>query len=236
MKTTTTIMDIIQAGLINAGHNEFLNKINGVLQITNHSDEFTFILKIQHYDDDVRAVVDSDIFGGFKFSSSAADLFFKRMFISRFLDRQINTQTLDLFRHHLISYCLANDSYVTMLYDNIEDYYLGTHNSSSDNTSATSNNSTTTNEATGGNNSAERDLPQDNVNLDLHADTTDYANTNSIFRSFDNSNSINDSSGTANSHSDGTDYNFDVGTLNMLKYQWTSLLDDFDAKLFLQIW
>ena len=216
MKTTASLMDIIQSELINNGLNEFVNKVDGTPQIISNNDKFTYIRKVAQYDEDVQAVVDRTFFMNFKFKNDTTDSFFKRSFITRFLDRQIGNQTVDLFANHLVSFSILNEAYIDNLVTNFEKYLNGDSNTETKNT---------TNEKDG-HNDANITLPQDNVSLDLTKDTADYADTNDIYRAFA------DTVATGNNHSNG--YNADV--LDKMAEQWDNLMYRFDKKLFLQIW
>ena len=216
MKTTASLMDIIQTELINNGLNEFVNKVDGVAQITKNDDKFTFIRKVAQYDEDVQAVVDRTFFMNFKFKNDTTDLFFKRSFLTRFLDRQIGNQTVDLFANHLVSFSILNEAFIDNLVMNFEKYLNGDSNTDTKNT---------TNEKDG-HNDANITLPQDNVSLDLTKNTADYADTNDIYRAFV------DTVATGNNHSNS--YNADV--LDKMAEQWDNLMYRFDRKLFLQIW
>lgn len=216
MKTTASLMDIIQTELINNGLNEFVNKVDGVTQITKNDDKFTFIRKVAQYDGDVQAVVNRTLFMNFKFKNETTDLFFKRSFITRFLDRQIANQTVDLFANHLVSFSILNEAFIDNLVMNFEKYLNGDSSTDTKNTS---------NEKDG-HNDANITLPQDNVSLDLTKNTADYADTNDIYRAFA------DTVATGNNHSNG--YNTDV--LDKMAEQWDNLMYRFDRKLFLQIW
>lgn len=216
MKTTASLMDMIQTELINNGLNEFVNKIDGTEQITLHDDKFTFIRKVAQYDEDVQKVVNRMFFMNFQLANKQADLFFKHSFVTRFLDREIANQTVDLFANHLVGQYITDEVFITNLYENMEKYLSGDTNNDTKNET----------NSKGGNNSADIDLPQDNVNLDLHADTADYANENRIYRDF------NDVVATGNTH--GNTFNTDV--LDKISYQWDNLFSKYDEKLFLQIW
>lgn len=216
MKTTASLMDIIQTELINNGLNEFVNKVDGVTQITRNDDQFTFIRKVAQYDDDVKAVVDRTFFMNFKFKNDTTDLFFKRSFVTRFLDRQIGNQTVDLFANHLVSFSILNEAFIDNLVMNFEKYLNGDSSSDTNNTTNTKD----------GHNDANITLPQDNVSLDLTNNTADYADTNDIYRAFS------DTVANGNNHSNS--YNADV--LDKMAEQWDNLMYRFDRKLFLQIW
>lgn len=216
MKTTASLMDIIQAELVNNGINEIVNKIDGVTKITTNDDRFAFIRKVAQYDEDVQAVVNHTFFMDFKFKNPTTDLFFKRSFITRFLDRQIGNQTVDLFANHLVSFSILNEAFIDNLVMNFEKYLNGDSSADTKNTS---------NEKDG-HNDANITLPQDNVSLDLTKNTANYADTNDIYRAFA------DTVATGNNHSNS--YNTDV--LDKMAEQWDNLMYRFDKKLFLQIW
>ena len=232
MKTTASLMDIIQTELINNGLNEFVNKVDGVTQITKNDDKFTFIRKVAQYDDDVQAVVNHAIFMNFSLENKQADLFFKKSFINRFVDREIGTQTLELFTNHLIGQYITDEHFITNLFLNMDKYFINNSDSSGNTTSVTDNNSDTSN--LDGYNRANVDLPQDEVSLDLHKDTIDYANQNDINRGFSNQKYNNHNNVTTTNSSQTASYNADV--LDKLNVQWDNLFNKYDRKLFLQIW
>lgn len=256
MKTTASLMDIIQTELINNGLNEFVNKVDGVPQITKNDDKFTFIRKVAQYDDDVQTVVNRTFFMNFKFQNAKADLFFKRSFITRFLDRQIGNQTVDLFANHLVGQMITDEPFIINLYENMDKYLISYNdntnvnntNSISDvkNENETNSNATSNSDTHDGFNRANADLPQDNTDLDLNKNSVDYANNTDVNRGYNNnkSNTVNNEQGNTktntisndktNSSGNATSYNADV--LDKLNVQWDNLFNKYDKKLFLQVW
>ena len=256
MKTTASLMDIIQTELINNGLNEFVNKVDGATQITRNDDRFTFIRKVAQYDDDVQAVVNRTFFMNFKLQNDKADLFFKRSFITRFLDREIANQTVDLFANHLVGQMITDEPFIINLYENMDKYLISYNdNTNVNNTDSisdvkneneTNSNATSNSDTHDGFNRANADLPQDNTDLDLNKNSVDYANNTDVNRGYNNnkSNTVNNeqvntksntvSNDKTNSSGNATSYNADV--LDKLNVQWDNLFNKYDKKLFLQIW
>lgn len=232
MKTTASLMDMIQTGLINNGLNEFVNKIDGTEQITLHNDKFTFIRKVAQYDEDVQQVVNKMFFMNFKLANPQADLFFKHSFVSRFLDREIANQTVDLFANHLVGQLITDEPFITNLYENMEKY-LNNYSENMSESNTNSKNNTNSN-SFDGYNRANADLPQDNINLDLTKNSIDYANETNINRGFNKNNS--DTSNNEDSNSKGISTSYNAEILDKINLQWDNLYKKYDKKLFLQVW
>lgn len=211
-KTTTTIFELIKQEMINKGLNEFVNKVDGITQLTFQSDKFAFIKKINHYDEDVQAIVSTKLFGTFMFDNLDVDLKFKRAFVNRFMDREIGRQTVEAFSSQLVTMTLQNEVRITELFLNLAKYYEGESTSSN-----------AKNDLSGAN-TGEAQLPQDDVQMDLKADTMNYADTNRITRAFDKSD--------ANTKSNS----FNPDAFDKLNQQMEKLFNDFDRKCFLQTW
>lgn len=249
MKTTTTLMEIVTSELINAGFNEFSfttqdAKGRPIQQLFRTDDRFTFIRKLARYDDDIDKAVDKAFFFNQKLNNIEADKYFKHMFITKFMDRQIGPQTVETFGSHLTSLMLQYEPYITELFTNVNNYYHDEKFSISDNT--TKNNGTSKSDTTStiddhsGTNSVNRDLPQDNATLDLTSDEVTFANTNDVSRSFNKNTANNSQAGettnAATSNTTGNTYGYNVDTLQKLRDAWSELLDKFDAQLFIQTW
>ncbi len=207
VQITTTIKDILQSELIKRSKNEFINRINGKTQITDANKDFAFVYKIMKYDDDVDAIVTDEFFNNYRAYDVNADKFFKKMFCNKFIDRQIAPQTVEAFASRVTSLYMVRETEIVTLYQKLADYYVGRTQGNNANRS--------------GYNELNSDLPQDEVNMSLDADTQDYANTNTIERAFNNTNTDNTTANPDN--------------INKLKDVWEEILDSFDLACFLQV-
>lgn len=122
-KYTITLNDILRSELQKAGHNEFVN--NG--RLTFNNEEFSFIQKILRFDEDVKNIVDDKIFKGFKFNDERIDRYFKEAFITRFLDRQINRQTIEAFSSQVLYVSITHEDYIYTVFGNDMQRYLENH-------------------------------------------------------------------------------------------------------------
>lgn len=207
MQLTTTLKDILQAELINHGFNEFFNYIGKKTQITDNNRSFAFIYKIMEYDSDVDSIVTTEFFNNFRISNVDADKYFKKIFCNKFIDREIAPQTVEAFASRVTALYMQRSVEIKVLYEKLEDYFLGKNES---------NESTRT-----GFNTVSATLPQDEVNMDLSADSQDYGDTNTINRGFNNKNS---DSSVAN-----------PDNILKLNKEWEDIFVDFDLSCFSQI-
>lgn len=211
MKTTTTLYDILQSELIMQGFDEFEN--NG--RLTAFDDDFAFMKKMQRFDADIKSIVTDKFFNGFTFST-LVDETFKKMFLHKFMNREIQTQTMEVFSSNVSFFCMANEHYIEELFQNLDDYIRA----KTTNTSTQLGNSTT----------QSRDifstLPQDEINISLNDPDLDFADTNHIAKS----GTIQDGSSEAESNS----FNLD----NLLKTNGLieELFRRIDRECFLQVW
>lgn len=212
MKTTATLMDIIQAELHMDGLDEFANVIDGSTQLTMNDDRFAFIAKVARYDDDIKRVVDRRLFAGYTIPNDVANDGFKHAFVNKFMDREISRQTVNAFTAQLVSYTIQNEQMIIELYANLEKYF---HNAKNDKT---------TNSNKHGDNTAEQTLAQNNVTFDLTTDDVTYADNARYNRGYVTAEGTNDSE------------SYDPDTLAKLMNIQDKLLDKFDRHLFLQIW
>lgn len=125
-KFTSTVSDIIVSELQKSGLNEFVN--NGRLSFNDN--EFAFIQKILHFDDDVKKIVDNKIFKGFKFNDERIDRYFKEAFVTRFLDREINRQTVEAFASQVLYVSLTHEDYIYTVFSNDMQRYMENHTTS----------------------------------------------------------------------------------------------------------
>lgn len=207
MQLTTTLKDILQAELINHGFNEFVNYIGKKTQITDNNRKFAFIYKIMEYDDDVDSIVTTEFFNNYRISNIEADKYFKKMFCNKFVDREIAAQTVEAFASRVTVLYMQRGVEIKVLYEKLEDYFLG-RNDSQTNVKSGYNDVTAT-------------LPQNEVNMDLTADSQDYGDNNTINRAFNNQNST---SSVAN-----------PDNILKLNQEWENIFNDFDLSCFSQI-
>lgn len=208
VQTTTTIKDIMQSEFIKRGKNEWVNKINGKTQITDNNRSFAFIYKIMEYDSDTDEIVTEEFFNRVRLNNIDADKYFKKIFCNKFIDREIAPQTVEAFASRVTALYLQRATEITVLYEKLEDYFLGKSVSDAHDKS--------------GYNQLTATLPQDEVNMDLTANTQDFADDNSINRAFDDNNRV---STTANPDN--------IAKLNKV---WEEIFTTFDLSCFLQIY
>lgn len=208
-RTTTTLLEILISELTHDGHNEFFNNN----QLTFFNDKFSYMKKAMMYDADVEKIVNEKFFMGL--SLSISDKEFKRMFLNRFLNREITTQTIELFATQVSYNFMAERRYLESLYTNFDKFVTNEHVSQGNNKNNSEHN----------NRNAYQDLPQDEVNIDLNDDTFNFASNNTISK--DKTVSTQDNLNTSQ------DYNID----NLLKLNelLNKVLDVFDKNCFLQV-
>lgn len=122
-KYTTTLMDIIQSELQKKGFNEFVN--DG--KLTYNDKSYVFIQKILRFDEDVKNIVDDIIFQGFRFNNERIDRYFKQAFVTRFLDREINRQTVEAFGSQVLFFTITHEDTIYTVFGNELYKYLENH-------------------------------------------------------------------------------------------------------------
>lgn len=122
-KYTTTIMDILKGELQKRGFNEFVNDGN----LTFNDKSYAFIQKILRFDEDVKDIVDDVIFQGFRFNDERIDRYFKQSFVTRFLDREINRQTVEAFGTQVLHYTIIREDYIFTVFGSEVYKYLENH-------------------------------------------------------------------------------------------------------------
>lgn len=224
MKTTTTLMDILQGELHRSGKREFY----GSDQLRFFDDDFAFIQKVMHYDPDVREIVDRIFFRGYKFPSDHADVNFKKSFVNRFLNREIAFQTVEVFSARVVSKCINQETYITECFDKLDDFINDVGQSK------TRSESTTTSDATDTQDRREldSDLPANNINLNVDDTVLDYGNQNNISRN----KGVNSATSNTVSDSQTDTKKADIDSLQKANQIIEMIFDDFDKDCFLQIW
>ena len=122
-KHTTTLNEYINGQLMRMDKDEFIN--GGKLTI--FDEEFQFIQKIIKFDDDVYKIVNEKIFKNLKFEDEKVDKHFKKSFITRFLDREINRQTIDAFASQVVYITLTHEEYIKTVFGSEFYKYLEQH-------------------------------------------------------------------------------------------------------------
>src|SRR5699024_6166286 len=118
MMITTTLYNIIQSELIKKGFNEIVDHERNLIYFDNDKQ---FMKKIFSYDQDISDIV-NDLFNGSTLEDEEIDLHFKRSFFYRFINRQINKQTIESFKFELLSTFLMNEEFINRVYSDMEDY------------------------------------------------------------------------------------------------------------------
>src|SRR5699024_2148964 len=115
---TTTIFKIIQSELIKKGLDEFIDDDGNLVLF---DDDHQFMTKILKYDDDVSKIVDH-LFYGQSLKDQEFDTHFKKGFLYRFINRQINRQTVESFRLELLATFISNEDYINRIYSDMDHY------------------------------------------------------------------------------------------------------------------
>src|SRR5699024_7288387 len=98
----------------------------------------------------------------------------------RFVNRQINRQTVEAFKMELLSTFISNETFINTLYEDLEKYIEQTNTTNGENNQINqqlNDGSTTTD-----NRQAFADLPQSRTNLDVDNTIRDHATDNTISR------------------------------------------------------
>ena len=258
--TTTTLYKIVQSELINSGHNEFFDENNRLVLFNN---EHQFMRKIMSYDSEIETIVDH-LFNNMKLNNLIHDHHFKKTFFFRFINREINRQTIESFMLELTATFLQQQEYINRVYTDMEKYILGYSETNNDNKedsndlktstskSDSSNNSesTSTGNTTTDNRQARSDLPQSNINLDVNNTIMSTANENDISRNKQNNSQKNtdEQSSTNKTENQDQSESHSSGASNSISktYQLDQLfktnnvleriMNEFDKKCFLQFW
>src|SRR5699024_230718 len=117
--TTTTIFNIIRSELIKNGNREFesdtsQNDVFSFGEFVFYDENYQFTEKILRYDEDVTDIIDY-IFSGVSLNKEEHDKHFKKGFLSRCVNRQINRQTVEAFKMELLSTFISNETFINTL-------------------------------------------------------------------------------------------------------------------------
>lgn len=225
---TTTIYNFIQSELIKRGYNEIVDTQGNLVFF---DDDHQFMTKIFSFDDDVVEIVD-DLFNGFCLDDNVHDIHFKKAFLYRFINRQINKQTIESFKIELISTFLMNQDYINRVYSDLDKYVTQkqTNESESEQKNKQLNDGSTISD----NRSAFADLPQSTSNLDVNDTVMQYPSDNTISRNKQTNTSETDGETTGLNTSENRSYQLDelFKTNGVLE----QIYNTFDVKCFLQVW
>lgn len=228
MMITTTLYNIIQSELIKKGFNEIVDHEGNLIYFDNDKQ---FMKKIFSYDQDISDIV-NDLFNGSTLEDEEIDLHFKRSFFYRFINRQINKQTIESFKFELLSTFLMNEQFINRVYSDMEDYLTQKQMGQQDDKKTNKQENTETNKQTNRetnkqknretnnqnsdstNTSDDRsgyaDLPQSSVNLDVDNSVMTSASNNTVSRNKQKNNNksnteiLGETEGTSQGDTEGT--------------------------------
>ena len=228
---TTNLYNIIESELQKKGVNEYFNEG----KITAFDKNFSLYHKMLAYDEDVSGIVTDVLFNGFTFSVEV-DTLFKKMFTQRFLNREINRQTVEAFAGKLLYVTLSRQHYIETVFSDLLAYV--------NNESTTSGNGDSFNETIHVGNQIqisdsrqlESDLPQDNINLNVDNTTLDYGNRNSISRNKNQNDSDSTNTITATNGNETITSVKNLEKLIQSEKIWDEIFNIYDKACFLQTW
>ena len=225
---TITLYDYSKSELIQQGFDEFKDE-NGKIIFMN--EEYQFMTKILRYDEDVQKIVDK-LFTGVSLTIRENDEHFKRTFLVRFLNRQINFQTIDSFKVSLLSTFLINERFINTVYNDLDKYI--NQSQINENINKQTNEQITDGSTTADNRQAYAQLPQNNVQLDVNSTIMESANDNTISRNKQINQQENTGETTGESRSENTSYQ--LNELLKSSQIMENIFNEFDRKCFLQVW
>lgn len=187
--------------------------------------------KIFNYDSDVSKIID-DLFNHIKLPKKEHDKHFKQYFLYRFLNREINQQTVGSFKVVLASTFLSNYHFIKRIYEDMEKHIL--NKKVTDNKNKQTSLEKVDGESLTDGRSAFADLPQSTVNLDINNTTMNHPTDNTITRNKENQKQKNKGYSQGENTVSSVDYNID----DLFKSSGVleNVLNVFDVKCFLQIW
>lgn len=212
MTVTATLNDFIESELVKQGFSETTNGKELVFFDTN----FALSKKILSFDTDVQKIVNDYFFLGHTLDNSDNDKHFKKGFMSRFLNREINRQTFEAFSIQVVYTFMTTEDYVNRIYTDLDKYLANTQINKQENDSSN----------TTDNRSAFSELPQNNVHLDVNDTVMTTANDNTISRNKQ----------TNNGKSNGETTNYRLEELFKVNGLLESIYTKFDENCFLQVW
>lgn len=210
---TTTLFKIIQSELIKLGRNEF----EGTEKQTSLFDfgtfdffknDLQFTSKLFSYDDDIKLIVNW-LFNDFSLDVAEHDQHFKKMFIYKFVNRQIQKQTIESFKYDLSYVFLSKKDYINRIYKDADKYIhrlnIAENNANSESKTNGTDNTITTSKSNSSNqdnstsktdsNSVDRkatsNIPNSTLSFDLDSDTFNNPSTADAGKNKSLSNTVN---------------------------------------------
>ena len=116
--TTPTLYKFVASKLHENHKSEIVDESGN---LTFFDSDFQIMPKILKYDDDVDAFMNW-LFQGLALEEESHDIHFKRTFLMRFINRQINRQTIEAFQMELMNVFLTNQDYINRVYQDTEKY------------------------------------------------------------------------------------------------------------------
>lgn len=241
MKITPTLKDIYYSYL-DKPHDFYYKNFESIF------DSNKDMRKILSYDDDVAFITNNAIFIDITLVDSEIDKRFKKAFVMKFLNRQIQTQTLESFQAKVMQTYYMNEDFLIRYYSELDKYlHLTSYGDSNDENENVGNDTgknvtTTSNESTTNSRSASSDLPQNRHNLNLNDDTMPTAKTNDISKqgqvgTGENiSNDIRNSQSTSKGKSHFQNQQLTLENLRQMRPMLSEVFNDFDRNCFLQVW
>lgn len=225
---TTTLYKVIQSELINEGFNEFVDSEGNLVYFEKDSQ---FMTKILSYDNDVSIII-NDLFSDLKLDNNEHDKHFKRSFLYRFINRNINRQTIEAFKLELLSTFMSNQEFLNRVYTDMEKYINQVQEN--DNHTEQLNKQLNDGKTTTDNRSAFADLPQSSTNLDVNSTVMEYPSDNTISRN--KQTNIQETDGETITDSKTTNKTYNLDELLKSNGLLENMLNIFDIKCFTQIW
>ncbi len=225
---TATLYNYIRTELIKQGKNEYVTDAGDLVFF---DESAQFMTKIFSYDADVSAIVNK-LFMNFGLDDLTHDEHFKKGFLYRFINRQINRQTIEGFKLQLLATFQTHRRFVNSVYADMEKYILQEQDNTQVNNQVSDNR--TTGDSFTDNRSAFSNLPQNNVQLDVNSTVMTTASDNTVSRNKQvNTQAVTGTSdGTTISSSKG--YKLD----ELLKSNGVEqrIYEEFDRACFMQVW
>ena len=248
MMTTTTLFKIIQSELIRLGRNEFegKEKQTSVFDFGTFDylkDDMQFTSKLFKYDDDIKLIVNR-LFNNMKLDERIHDDHFKKMFIFKFVNRQIQKQTIESFKYDLSYVFMTRQDYLNRVYRDGEKYInrlnenANNSNSKGRSTNQSENKDNSQSEST--DRGADSDLPNSTLSFNLDDNVFDNPSSANARKN----KAVNSSTATGRQESDnenednseGHSNSYTLDDLIKSSYLLDDVLKEFDKKCFLQIW
>ena len=219
--------------------------------------------KILNYDNEIDVIV-NELFSDLKLNHPEYDRHFKKMFTYRFLNREINRQTIEAFQVELMYVFMSNQTYINRVYEDLERFL--SRESQTEQTNEQTNNQNTVSDGTeentqntigqtktkgnSTNHSANATLPQSNTAINLDNDTLtgadDYRKEKSKYdNQTDNTNEVtggrtSKNTGKTDSKTEGSNdmlnRTYQLDELFKTNGMMENILNQFDRKCFLQFW